>query len=803
MQESKAVMTNHENIHLFETQNIKDLIDIWTSRAKPVVIWAGAGLSAPANLPSWITLRNDVTNEVIKNSTALHGEESIQRNNKIRAIKEIQSHWKAFELLEEIGPASFQGSIRKSLVNTLRCKIPNAYISAWDLNIQGFLTLNIDGLAARAYRESTVRELRLYERNGFDIRALVGTLTDNNSRFVANLHGSSEDPQSWVFTEKKLNALLNDEKYCEFVRDCIKYSTIVLLGISAQDKAVIEHFQKTMAEFPNAGPHFWITSSDQHEAAINVERAGIRTTLYANTDGCHSFINDLFSTVRTYKPTLDFAKPVHQTIDNSHLESLPSPNEIIRKSPNEIRVMLNRKAAEILSPESPEAYNNFEDFCRQYSRAIHSATFVSQDPLEEANCIGKFHAHEYVKEGGFAKVWFGTGDQGESVAIKVFRHEIREHPELLKAFRRGVRSMRYLQQRNVPGVVKFIEATEIPPVVVMEWINGITLHEAVKQGAARGWRNKLRIANELAKAVYAVHNTPERIIHRDLRPHNIMLRDYYADRENAELVVLDFDLSWHLGAMEKSVYVSGGTSYLAPEQLNEREGMTTRSAAVDSFGFGMTMYYLIAEDDPTFFGHARSDWLDNVTTICDAEKCKEWRSLPKRIARLIVAATLDDQNRRLTFAQIASETEKLEKALENPELVNDPALIVEECFARVDQFSSYKITESGTFVYRSPSQVTFEINPYSSDGDILLTISFVQAGHEKFQILEKVGSEFKQIKDRFLRYVGVSSHTCNLNHGDFHVTLSIPVESSIDFIQKLSSAMSDVSNILIKVASAY
>lgn len=796
-------MTNKENEHLFGTQNIQDLLDIWTSRAKPVVIWAGAGLSAPAKLPSWVQLRNILLEEANLHTISLPQGEREKQLGKIKAIREMPSFWKAFELLEELGPSSFQANIRKSLVDSLRCPIPSAYTSAWNLGIQGIMTLNIDGLAARSFRESSVGKLRLFDRNGFSIRSLVGTLTDNTSRFIANLHGSPEDPDSWVFTEKKLTDLLNDPQYCEFVRDCVKYSTIVLLGISAQDRAVIEHFQKAMSEFSNCGPHFWITSSDQHEAATQVENAGIRTTLYQNTDGRHSFIEELFNVVHNYKAETDIAKPVKQLSDLGKGIFLPEPNLLISETPNKIRDLLNNRAAEILAPESDDAYQEFESFCQKYSRAIHSATFVSQHKQDDADRIAGFRAHTQVKEGGFAKVWYGTNDEGEPVAIKVFKHEIREQPELLRAFRRGVRSMRYLQHRNVAGVVRFIDASEIPPVVVMEWVEGITLYEAVKVGAARGWRNKLRIANEMAKAVYAVHNTPERVIHRDLRPQNIMLRDYYQELENAEIVVLDFDLSWHIGALEKSVYVSSGTSYLAPEQIQERKGMSTRSAAVDSFGFGMTMYYLISSEDPLFFAHTRSDWGRTIISKCDVEPCKELRSLPRRIARLIIAATNDDQNTRLTFAQIASETERLWNALEAPEKILDLALIAEECFARVDSLSSYEMTDKGSFFYRSPSNISFELQPYAPEGGFLMRISFVQAGHENYQVIERLRNEFGLITKRFSRYFEIISPICTLNSGDFYVELTITFDNSIGFVEKLSQTMEGVNNHLVTIVGSY
>lgn len=799
-------MLSNENEHLFKTQNVQDLLDIWRGRGKPIVIWAGAGLSAPAKLPSWAGLRTQLEQDARNHAASLSGAESRQRISKLEAISKMSSNWKAFELLEELAPASFQGTIRAALVNTLRCTIPQAYIALWNLNIKGFLTLNVDGLAGRAFSESSANKFRLHNRGGFEIRTLVGTITDNDSRFIGNLHGTPEDPNGWVFTEKKLNALLSDPSYLEFVRDCVKYCTIVLLGISANDRAVIEHFTRAVSSCPNAGPHFWFASADQTDAAQQVESQGIRTTLYRNTSGNHEFILDLLAAIKEYKPTLIPASPVIQVKEDGYLAlgtTLPQPNELVSETPNLIREKLNREATMILAKDGDEQYAKFEKFCENYSRAIHSSTFVSQRKEDDADRIGKYSAQRYVKEGGFAKVWYGSGDDGEPVAIKVFKHEVREQPDLLKAFRRGVRSMRFLQKHAIPGVVKFIDASEIPPVVIMEWVEGITLHDAVKAGATTEWRQRIKIARDLAAAVYAVHNTPERVIHRDLRPQNVMLRDYYTEGVHAEVVVLDFDLSWHLGALEKSVYVSGGTAYLAPEQLNESAGMTTRSAAVDSFGFGMTLFFIVTGTDPVFFAQARPDWAQTVLSSSTNRQCKEWRSLPRRVARLIVNSTLDNQNRRMTFSQIVSELDKLWTALDEPENVIDVNLVAEEIFSRVDLFSTYKVTELGSFTYQSPSRISVSIEPYPFESGLSIKFSFVQAGHEKFSILEKLGAEFKNLQTRFSHKFNIILKTVNLNHGDFHCEIVVAFENRKGFIDSLSETLHESGICLINIAGAY
>lgn len=799
-------MQNPNNNHLLLSRNVIDLLDIWKSRGKPVVLWTGAGLSIPAKLPTWLKLSEILVQESLLHASNLYGKNKTDFLGKLRAAQSTPSLWKNFELLEEvIGSASFSAIIRAALVECLRCDIPTNYITAWNLGVQGIITLNIDRLAHRAFHNSAASNNLLYERNGFDVKTLVGTLTNPTSRFIASLHGSFEEPNSWVFTERKLNALLKDSTYTEFVSDCIKYSTIILVGISAQDRAVLDHFARICSQFSNAGPHFWIAESGEADAARVLEQAGVRTILYSNHDGGHSFISELFQKVSAHNITIEEASPVipKASKQSELLEALPTPNELISSSPNQIRNILNVKGKQILAKENDNAYKQFEAFCGEYARAIHSTTYFSKDTTEDADCIGDYIVDDYVKEGGFAKVWCGHDQDRQPVAIKVFRHEIREQPALLKAFRRGVRSMRLLENKNIPGVVRFLDAYEIPPVVIMEWINGLTLHDAVQQGATYEWSQCIKIARDLANAVFNVHNTPERIVHRDLRPQNIMLRDYYPGQDEYDVIVLDFDLSWHLGAHEKSVYVSGGTAYLAPEQIVETPGMSTRSAAVDSYGFGMTMYYMITGTDPQFFAYAKPNWQDSIITACGAKKCKEWRSLPMRVGRLIFNSTLGNQHKRLTFGQITSEIDKLYQAVFNPDSVRDLQYISEEIFARIGLFINYSHTDSGGCEYRSPSGVKYNISPYAHAPGFVLDFSYAAAGHEKYQNLHYLREEFQSLPEKFGRNYELIHKTTNTSHGDYLCSLVVQFDESPHFISNLSKLIETVAEKLSNLTSIY
>src|SRR3989337_2606612 len=126
--------------------------------------------------------------------------------------------------------------------------------------------------------------------------------------------------------------------------------------------------------------------------------------------------------------------------------------------------------------------------------------------------------------------------------------------------------MRCLSNRHVEGMVPYHAAFEIPAFVVMDLIVGPDLHKAVESRACEEWDTILKITVELAAVIRKAHLLPERVLHRDIRPSNVMLKDYYTDPDAWEVAVCDFDLSWHKDALEQSVLQSA-SGYLAPEQL--------------------------------------------------------------------------------------------------------------------------------------------------------------------------------------------------------------------------------------------
>src|SRR5690606_28979831 len=112
----------------------------------------------------------------------------------------------------------------------------------------------------------------------------------------------------------------------------------------------------------------------------------------------------------------------------------------------------------------------------------------------------------------------------------------------------------------------------------------------VESGTLTDWAAILEISYQLTAIIADAHALPERVLHRDIRPPNMIVTGYW-EGEALELCVLDFDLSWHRGSVEKSVIFGSQLSgYLAPEQIQRKPGVSTQHASVDSYGIGMTIF---------------------------------------------------------------------------------------------------------------------------------------------------------------------------------------------------------------------
>jgi serine/threonine protein kinase len=368
--------------------------------------------------------------------------------------------------------------------------------------------------------------------------------------------------------------------------------------------------------------------------------------------------------------------------------ALPSDEDLVRMPVQDVRKLLNSAVAAIIPPNTtPQSddIDKLEKFYREHLKAIHMAWLVQPD--SDCNIVHGYKVVNFKGRGAFGQVYeVEQIDNHERAALKVLLPEVRFSRDYLNSFRRGVRSMRILTQRNVQKMVKFIDAYEVPACVLMEYIDGPTLTEAKEWGLLASLSQCLDVLTQIGEVVHNAHNLEERVLHRDLKPDNVILRDGFNLGDPLDVVVLDFDLSWHKGASELSVvHGARAQGYAAPEQTatGMKKGISTRHTAVDVFGYGMLAFFVFIGEDPRPNEQNFKDFEECLKEAIKNKFNPRWYSLPAFLSRTIVECTRDKQSDRISFASaLEAFREAYKMTLSDMVAVSNP-LILGEIAARV------------------------------------------------------------------------------------------------------------------------
>jgi eukaryotic-like serine/threonine-protein kinase len=181
---------------------------------------------------------------------------------------------------------------------------------------------------------------------------------------------------------------------------------------------------------------------------------------------------------------------------------------------------------------------------------------------------------------------------GELVALKT----IQDDPRFVARFQREVR---LLEELRHPRVVRYVDSGVHlgSPFLVMEWVDGCDLAERLSRGAL-DVVPALELARKLAQALGVAH--ARGVVHRDVKPKNVMLRD---GREDAPLLT-DFGVA-RLDAASRTLTVAGtavGTpGFIAPEQVETASQVGPRA---DVFALGCTLFASLTGRNPYGGGHA-------------------------------------------------------------------------------------------------------------------------------------------------------------------------------------------------------
>ncbi len=238
-------------------------------------------------------------------------------------------------------------------------------------------------------------------------------------------------------------------------------------------------------------------------------------------------------------------------------------------------------------------------------------------------------------EGGMADVYLAMDTiLNREVAVKVLRGELSEDPVTLLRFLREASAVSKLHHPNVVEVYDVGEY-EGKNFIVMEYIRGRTLKQMILQRGALPKDEAVEIMKQLVSAVNHAHEN--NIIHRDIKPQNVLVKD------DGTVKITDFGIALAHDAIQltQSDAVLGSAHYIAPE-TTKGEVATVQT---DIYALGIVFYELLTGTVP-FKGdnpiqvamkHLRED-IPSVRSLNP--------TLPQSIENIIIKATAKNRSKR-------------------------------------------------------------------------------------------------------------------------------------------------------------
>src|SRR5438128_7327102 len=201
---------------------------------------------------------------------------------------------------------------------------------------------------------------------------------------------------------------------------------------------------------------------------------------------------------------------------------------------------------------------------------------------------GRYEILELLGEGGMGAVYKARDRELDRwVALKVIRPELANQQEVLRRFKQELILARQVTHKNVIRIFDLGEAEGIK-FISMDFIEGQDLRGLLRQKGRLTPEESTAIIVQVCQALEAAH--AEGVVHRDLKPQNIMLDS------QGRATVMDFGIarSMELTGMTQTGALLGTPDYMSPEQAKGQE-VDARS---DLFTLGIIFYELLTGKTP-------------------------------------------------------------------------------------------------------------------------------------------------------------------------------------------------------------
>lgn len=260
-----------------------------------------------------------------------------------------------------------------------------------------------------------------------------------------------------------------------------------------------------------------------------------------------------------------------------------------------------------------------------------------------------------VGDGGMAYVYQAKDNTlNRIVALKVLRPEFIDDEEFLRKFKREAESVANLSHQNIVNVFDVGEDKKVN-YIVMEYVEGQNLKEIIKQEGILDEYTALDITKQIASALSQAHRRG--IIHRDIKPHNILISN-----DDRIVKVADFGIAKAVSnsTMTNVGNIIGSVHYFSPEQA---KGKPVSNNA-DLYSLGIVLYEMLTGRVP-FRGDSpvsiALQHINDEVEFTDEEKTR----IPQSVRTIIKKLTEKSPSNRYQSAEdLIEDIEYIEKNID-------------------------------------------------------------------------------------------------------------------------------------------
>jgi len=196
---------------------------------------------------------------------------------------------------------------------------------------------------------------------------------------------------------------------------------------------------------------------------------------------------------------------------------------------------------------------------------------------------GRYELLARVGGGGMALVYKARDILlNRFVAVKVLRQQFMHDEEFIRRFRREAQAAASLSHPNIVSIYD-VGQEDDAHYIVMEFVDGNNLNEIIRERAPLQVEEAVRIASQICDALDHAHHN--QIIHRDIKPHNILIG------KNGRVKVTDFGIARAVtsSTITQTGSVVGSVHYFSPEHA---KGVTTGEKS-DIYSLGIVIYQML------------------------------------------------------------------------------------------------------------------------------------------------------------------------------------------------------------------